>query len=92
MWLFVSDGFKNIVALKKNNPNLKVLLSMGGWNEGSAIYSDVASDPVRRRKLAENVLQFLQQWGFDGFDIDWEYPGYRGGNIIIDRVRYYLML
>lgn len=50
---------------------------MGGWNEGSQNFSIVAKDPALRLRLAHNVLSFIQQYGFDGFDIDWEYPAQR---------------
>nr|XP_023020321.1 acidic mammalian chitinase-like [Leptinotarsa decemlineata] len=75
-----ADGFKKIVELKKYNPQLKVLVSMGGWNEGSGNYSNVAKDPVLRKTLARNVLEFVQSKSFDGFDLDWEYPGSRNGS------------
>lgn len=37
----ISGGFRNFLDLKKRNANLKVLISMGGWNEGSEKYSKV---------------------------------------------------
>ncbi|XP_072403130.1 chitotriosidase-1-like [Diabrotica undecimpunctata] len=79
------EGFKRLVGLKETNPDLKVSVSMGGWNEGSEHYSAVASDPAKRVKLADEVLAFIENWGFDGFDLDWEYPGLRGGNETIDK-------
>ncbi|XP_074029263.1 acidic mammalian chitinase-like [Leptinotarsa decemlineata] len=82
-------GFEHLVGLKQQNPNLKVLLSMGGWNEGSSKFSQVARNPELRKRLALNVLAFLKQWKFDGFDLDWEYPGFRdGSNPAIDRDDY----
>ncbi|KAJ8949527.1 hypothetical protein NQ317_016163 [Molorchus minor] len=71
------EGFHNLVALKQSNPNLKVMVSMGGWNEGSGKYSQLAADPIKRQVLAKDVLRFIQEHGFDGFDLDWEYPGLR---------------
>ncbi|XP_056647983.1 acidic mammalian chitinase-like [Diorhabda sublineata] len=76
------EGFKHLVALKEQNPDLKICVSMGGWNEGSKTYSKVAADPEKRATLAQNVLKFIKEWGFDGFDLDWEYPTRRGGNDI----------
>lgn len=73
-------GLSRFVALRKRNPKLKVLVAMGGWNEGSATYSDVFSDGKTRARLVESVHSFLVQWGFDGFDLDWEYPGKRPGS------------
>jgi chitinase len=81
-WLDLDSGRGNIRLfnnLKQQNPNLKTLLAVGGWNEGSEVYSDVASDPVRRRIFAVHARELLQEHNFDGLDMDWEYPGQRGG-------------
>lgn len=75
--LILSGGFRELISLKQRNPSLKVLVSMGGWNEGSQNFSIVAKDPELREALARNVLSFIQEYGFDGFDIDWEYPAKR---------------
>lgn len=61
---------------------------MGGWNEGSEVYSKVAANETTRKILANNVLKFIEERGFDGFDLDWEYPGLRGGNETTDKVRF----
>ncbi|KAJ8928195.1 hypothetical protein NQ314_019258 [Rhamnusium bicolor] len=74
------QGFQHLINLKQSNPNLKVLVSMGGWNEGSAKYSEMAANPAKRQILAADVLNFIEQHGFDGFDLDWEYPGIREGS------------
>lgn len=52
---------------------------MGGWNEGSYKYSTVAASPALRQTMVNNVIAFIDQYGFDGFDLDWEYPCQRGG-------------
>ncbi|EFA06693.1 chitinase 8 precursor [Tribolium castaneum] len=66
-------------ALKVKNPNLKTLIAIGGWNEGSETYSQVAADAAKRATFIKSALNLVQKWGFDGFDLDWEYPGQRGG-------------
>ena len=38
-------------------------------------------DSAIRSKFVENVLQFVKKYKFDGFDLDWEYPAKRGGNV-----------
>ncbi|MCJ1245495.1 hypothetical protein MMC30_002699 [Trapelia coarctata] len=45
------------------------------------LYGDIAADPSKRQGFANNALRFMIQYGFDGLDIDWEYPGApdRGG-------------
>lgn len=73
------NGLSRFVALKQKNPSLKVMVAMGGWNQGSTVYSSVAANPTLRTKLVSNIILFLQQYGFDGFDLDWEYPAARGG-------------
>ena len=56
------------------NPNLKVLVSIGGWNAGNAILNGVAASSTLRANLIASCISFFQQWGYDGIDIDWEYP------------------
>ena len=63
---------KLIVALKKQNPNLKVLLSIGGWEAGN--FSEMAADEKHRQKFCKNCLSAVNRYGLDGIDIDWEYP------------------
>ena len=45
----------------------------------------MASSLASRTKFINSVVAFLQKYGFDGFDIDWEYPANRGG-AVIDKV------
>jgi len=84
-WMDLEDnyglaGFKKATDLKRNRPHLKVTLAIGGWNEGSKKYSEMASDPVKRGKFVASSISFLEKYNFDGLDLDWEYPGKRGGD------------
>ncbi|XP_004933352.3 probable chitinase 2 [Bombyx mori] len=72
-------GYKRIVALKERYPHLKVTIAIGGWNEGSERYSKMASSPETRKAFINSVMIFLNQYKFDGLDLDWEYPSKRGG-------------
>ena len=67
----------NLVAMKKRNPSLKVLLSLGGWG-GCAPCSDVFSTEKGRREFSQSVLQLNQFFKSDGIDLDWEYPAISG--------------
>ncbi len=67
------DGLSQVVGLKKVKPSLKVLLSIGGW--GSGRFSEMASDPVKRKSFARDCARVVKEFGLDGIDIDWEYPG-----------------
>ena len=63
--------------LKQNYPHIKTLLSIGGWT-WSNNFSDIYADPVKREFHCERILSFLENYDFDGIDIDWEYPGVQG--------------
>ncbi|KAL3277279.1 hypothetical protein HHI36_012629 [Cryptolaemus montrouzieri] len=75
----VDNEFQDAVNLKSQNKDLKVLVSMGGYNENSYTYSEVFGNPTLRAYFVQNVVNFLNQYGFDGFDLSWEYPNSRGG-------------
>ena len=66
------DRLKEISALKKQYPDLKVLLSIGGW--GSGRFSEMAADEVNRWKFAKDCRRTVRKFHLDGIDIDWEYP------------------
>merc|ERR1719433_187638 len=72
-------GFRKATDLKKTHPHLKVTLAIGGWNGSSQNYSMMARDQNKRKKFAASALSFIRRHNFDGFDLDWEYPGKRGG-------------
>ena len=55
--------------------NVRVLLSVGGW-EDSNNFPAVAASPDRRSSFAHSCIEQILRYGFDGIDIDWEYPGY----------------
>ncbi|XP_060080738.1 probable endochitinase [Ylistrum balloti] len=76
-----TDGpgmFERTVTLKKQNPHLKVLLAVGGWLQGSKSFAKLVEKESNMRLFANNAVTFLRERKFDGFDIDWEYPGHRG--------------
>lgn len=60
-------------VLKAKNPGLKVILSIGGWT-WSGPFSDIAVSPGARSTFAQACANLVQTYGFDGIDIDWEYP------------------
>ena len=51
---------------------MKVLIAIGGWNEGSQNYSALAAHPERRKTFVKQASEFVRQHNFDGLDLDWE--------------------
>ena len=47
----------------------------------------MAASPTKRASFVQSVVDFLQKYNFDGLDFDWEFPGARGGNSAIDKVK-----
>ena len=66
-------NLRALKALRAKNARLSVLLSVGGWS-GSTYFSDVAATPSARKQFSASCLEIVQKYGFDGLDIDWEYP------------------
>lgn len=73
------NALGRFVALKNKKPSLKVLIAIGGWNEGSEKFSNVVNSPSTRAAFVNNIVTFTKKYGFDGFDLDWEYPTQREG-------------
>ena len=63
-------------GLKGANPELKIILSIGGW--GAEWFSDAALTPESRCRFATSAIQLVKTHQLDGLDIDWEFPGQRG--------------
>jgi chitinase len=64
---------KHLVSLKAKNPQLKIMLSLGGWG-GCAPCSDVFSTEKGRAVFAKSVQEVNTYFKCDGIDLDWEYP------------------
>lgn len=77
-----SDGVKlnnerrlrKILELKKENPELKVILSFGGADAGSGGWPEMVTNDSLRMSFAEDCKRLVDQYGLDGVDFDWEFP------------------
>lgn len=66
---------RKLVALKASHPDLKVILSLGGWG-GCKTCSDVFNTEEGRTEFAHSARKLVNHFGADGIDLDWEYPAY----------------
>ncbi|KAE8326142.1 hypothetical protein BDV39DRAFT_193873 [Aspergillus sergii] len=93
--------YPEFTALKQRKPSLKAWISIGGWAFNDATnapntqtaFSDMAGSSTSRQKFVQSLINFMMTWGFDGVDLDWEYPGAddRGG-IKADTANFVLLL
>jgi chitinase len=86
-------NFHQLEILRAAHPKLRTLISIGGWT-WSANFSQAAATPESRRALSASCVDFMTTYGFDGIDIDWEYPvsgGLQSGSPQ-DRTNYTLLL
>ncbi|MBE9464389.1 glycoside hydrolase family 18 protein [Dyadobacter subterraneus] len=77
-----STNFRKLNLLKKINPDLKILISIGGW-AWSGRFSDAVLTDSSRAKFAKSSVEIIKKYKLDGVDIDWEYPAMPGdsGNV-----------
>ena len=75
-------NFRRLNELKKQNPSLKVVISIGGWI-WSGKFSDAVLTDTARSAFAASAADIIRKYDLDGVDVDWEYPGRPGfeGNI-----------
>ncbi|WP_250627403.1 glycoside hydrolase family 18 protein [Pinirhizobacter soli] len=90
---YAADSLAKVVALKKANPSLRVVISVGGWTADG--FSQAASSVEGRQRFASSAAKLLADHYADGLDIDWEYPGHGESGIAsspADRVNFPLLL
>lgn len=66
-------NFNQLQILKAANPRLQTMISIGGWT-WSQNFAVAAATETSRKAFASSCVAFMKQYGFDGIDIDWEYP------------------
>ncbi len=90
-WNDQSVLYPQVMALKQINPNLRNILSIGGWSFNDPVdkmgaytyklFSQMVSTESSRTQFINSAIAYAHTYGFQGIDIDWEYPGdlNRGG-------------
>jgi len=73
-WADLDNQFyKKVTSLKRYG--IKVTVAIGGWNDSlGGKYSKLVNNPAARAKFVKHVVEFIETHGFDGLDLDWEYP------------------
>lgn len=71
--------YKRVTGLKENQPGLQVWIAIGGWAMNDpgpyrTTFSDLAKSESAQDEFFEALITFLVSNGFDGVDLDWEYP------------------
>ena len=74
----ITNRYERFNNLKRSDPSLKTLLAVGGWNFGTEKMTAMLATAANRREFITTSIDFLRQRNFDGFDLDFEYPGSRG--------------
>ena len=73
-WADIDNNFYTRVSGLKSK-GVKVSLALGGWNDSLGDkYSRLVRNPQARARFVKHALEFLEKYGFEGLDLDWEYP------------------
>ena len=74
-----SISYKKLTDLKTKSKDLKVLLAVGGWNASTGPMEAMLSTVGNWAEFVRTSIKFLKKHKFDGLDLDFQYPGGRGG-------------
>ena len=88
-----TTNFRRLTAARSRNPALRILISIGGWS-WSKHFSDAVLTDSSRAVFAASATAIVGEYGLDGVDIDWEYPGMEGDHNVFrpeDKEHYTLM-
>jgi len=70
----VPSLYEEINKLKRKNPQMKTLLSLGGASAGVEKFRKLCASDEDRKKFIKNTIEVLRKQNFDGLDLDWEFP------------------
>lgn len=84
---------EDLARIKAINPEIKFVLSVGGWGAGG--FSEAAYTEEGRKRFSKTGVDIVLEYGLDGLDLDWEYPSYTVagiGGCIEDKQNFTLLL
>lgn len=66
---------------KCHNAGTQVYVSVGGYSEKNGpplfyVFEKIGADDNLRKVFVDNIVAVVEQYGFDGVEMDWEYPRY----------------
>lgn len=67
-------------SLRDHNEDLNMVLSVGGWMMDSEAWSNMLRSKENMEEFAKEAVIFLRFHDFDGIDLDWQYPAFRGSS------------
>jgi len=82
-----SRNFMITKKLKRKYPSIKVLVSVGGYGTSKS-FSKMAGDSVSRSVFVTDAVRFVRNYGMDGIDLDWEFPGLEKATRASDKVSF----
>ena len=68
------DNLPGLTDLRKLNPALKIILSIGGGSNLDVPFATVTATPEAMATFSASCITLLTKWGLDGLDLDWEFP------------------
>lgn len=72
-------GIVQTIETKLENPHLRVMIGCGGWTDEPINYSRMTEKAEHRKIYVESAVAFILKHKFDGMDLNWQFPGDRGG-------------
>lgn len=72
-WQPDADAINGLNRLRAIHPGIRIVLSIGGWGAGG--FSEMAATAKGRARFAQSCVRLVKDYGLDGIDLDWEYPG-----------------
>ena len=72
LWIRFPEKLKGMVELKKQNPELKVILCLSDFREPG--FCEMTADKKKRKAYVKSVKKAVEEYGLDGVDLDWEFP------------------